>query len=238
MTTIQLVYEFLTIYSLQKEECSSQCQQPQSTNLIRSEPNVSSNCNSPSLVDNLLMAATVFSLELLNCSQRLSSFSCMLDNSWSWKIVMKQTNINTHIQSWNNQMSSKVHLNCFFSNVTTAFQNILQLRNIYRYLAMNNPIEKLAQPSFFIFKRKSCGTNFRRFTITMQLQKDAVVDTVATATVQPHHVKCLQFKRLLVTMTTITYLVGLNSLPLGLLVTMTTTFLGKSQSYYIISNIS
>lgn len=72
----------------------------------------------------------------------------------------------------------------------------------------------------------------------MQLQKDAVVDTVATATVQPHQVKCLQFKRLLVTMTTITYLVGLNSLPLGLLVTMTTTFLGKSQSYYIISNIS
>lgn len=110
ITTIQLVYEFLTIYSLQKEECSSQCQQPQSTNLIRSEPNVSSNCNSPSLVVNLLMAATVFSLELLNCSQRLSSFSCMLDNSWSWKIVMKQTNINTHIQSWNNQTSSKVHL--------------------------------------------------------------------------------------------------------------------------------
>jgi len=27
---------------------------------------------------------------------------------------MKQTSINTHIQSWNNQTSSKVHLNCFF----------------------------------------------------------------------------------------------------------------------------
>lgn len=73
----------LTINSLRKAECCSQCQQPQSTKLIFPEPRVSFNCNSPSLSQDLLVEC---SLELLTTnSQRLSSFCCMFNSTWSWQ---------------------------------------------------------------------------------------------------------------------------------------------------------
>lgn len=75
---------------LSRSWCWSQSQPPQSTNFDFSEPKAWWLCKLKLLSDDReTFSAPEQSLTLFSCSQRLSSFCCMLDSTWSCKLIPK-----------------------------------------------------------------------------------------------------------------------------------------------------